>query len=50
MVTAAVTYQENPMKALILRHDAQDAIATSQALADKGFQILCVDTLSVAHA
>lgn len=38
------------MKALILRHDAQSAIATSYALAEKGFQILCVDTLAVAHA
>ncbi len=37
------------MKALILRNDAQSAIATSGALADKGFQILCVDSLTVAH-
>ncbi len=37
------------MKALILRNDAQTAIATTRALADKGFQILCVDSLTVAH-
>ncbi len=38
------------MKALILRKDGDAAIATGRALIDKGFQILCVDTLSVAHA
>ncbi len=37
------------MKALILRNDTQSAIATSGALADKGFQIHCVDSLTVAH-
>lgn len=38
------------MKALILRNDPQAAIATAHALTDKGFQILSVDTLAVAHA
>jgi hypothetical protein len=38
------------MKALILQQDADAACATSRALIDKGFQILCVETLAVAHA
>ena len=38
------------MKALILRNDPQAAVAAAHALTDKGFQILSVDTLSVAHA
>lgn len=38
------------MKALILRKDADAAVATAAALIDKGFQILCVENLSVAHA
>ncbi len=38
------------MKALILRQDAVAADVTSRALIDKGFQILCVETLAVAHA
>lgn len=38
------------MKALILRNDAQASVATARALIDKGFQILSVDTLAVAHA
>lgn len=38
------------MKALILQKDASAACATSRVLIDKGFQILCVETLAVAHA
>jgi hypothetical protein len=38
------------MKALILRQDAQAASAVSRTLMDKGFQILCVEKLDVAHA
>ena len=38
------------MKALILRQNADAACATSKVLIDKGFQILCVETLAVAHA
>jgi len=38
------------MKALILRNDADASLATAQALIDKGFQILSVDTQTVAHA
>jgi hypothetical protein len=38
------------MKALILRQDAQAAAAVSRTLMDKGFQILCVEKLDVAHA
>lgn len=38
------------MKALILRNDAEAAVATARALIDKGFQILSVDTQAVAHA
>ncbi len=38
------------MKALILQKDADAAHATSRVLIDKGFQILCVETLAVAHA
>jgi len=38
------------MKALILQKDAAAACATSRVLIDKGFQILCVETLAVAHA
>jgi hypothetical protein len=38
------------MKALILQKDADAACATSRVLIDKGFQILCVETLTVAHA
>ena len=38
------------MKALILRSDAQASVATARTLIDKGFQILSVDTLAVAHA
>ncbi len=38
------------MKALILRNDAKASVATARALIDKGFQILSVDTLAVAHA
>ena len=38
------------MKALILRQDAEAACAVSRALVDKGFQILCVEKLDVAHA
>ncbi len=37
------------MKALILRQDTDAAHATSRVLIDKGFQILCVETLAVAH-
>jgi hypothetical protein len=36
--------QENPMKALILRSDADADVATARVLTEKGFQILCVDT------
>lgn len=38
------------MKALILRNDADAGVATARALIDKGFQILSIDTLAVAHA
>ncbi|WP_375255913.1 imidazoleglycerol-phosphate dehydratase [Yoonia sp.] len=38
------------MKALILRQDPKAACATSKTLIDKGFLILCVETLAVAHA
>lgn len=38
------------MKALILRQDPDAAHATSRALMDKGFQILCIETQCVAHA
>lgn len=38
------------MKALILRNDANASLATAQALIDKGFQIMSVDTQTVAHA
>lgn len=38
------------MKALILRQDPDAADVTSRALIDKGFQILCVSSLAVAHA
>ena len=38
------------MKALILRQNAESACAISKVLIDKGFQILCVETLAVAHA
>ena len=38
------------MKALILRKDPHAAVATAHALTEKGFQILSVDTLAVAHA
>jgi len=38
------------MKALILRNDAEAGVATSRALIDKGFQVLCVETQAVAHA
>ncbi len=38
------------MKALILLNDADAAVATARTLIDKGFQILCVETLAVAHA
>jgi len=38
------------MKALILRQNPQSACAISKVLIDKGFQILCVETLAVAHA
>jgi hypothetical protein len=38
------------MKALILRQDPEAACAVSRALMDKGFQILCVEKLDVAHA
>ncbi|MEL6682395.1 MAG: hypothetical protein AAFQ09_07090 [Pseudomonadota bacterium] len=37
------------MRALILRHDPNAAIASSRALIDKGFQILCVDTRAAAE-
>lgn len=38
------------MKALILRQNPDAACETSKVLIDKGFQILCVETLAVAHA
>lgn len=38
------------MKALILRNDTKAAVATARALIDKGFQILSVDSLIVAHS
>ncbi len=38
------------MKALILRQDPDASHAISRALMDKGFQILCVEKLDVAHA
>lgn len=38
------------MKALILRHDVRAAVATSQALMDKGFQVFCAESQRVAHA
>lgn len=38
------------MKALILRRNAKAAVATAHALTEKGFQILSVDTLAVAHS
>ncbi|MEL6840230.1 MAG: hypothetical protein AAFP85_13125 [Pseudomonadota bacterium] len=37
------------MRALILRNDPNAAVASSRALIDKGFQILCVDTRAVAE-
>ena len=37
------------MKALILRNDSDAAVTSSQALLDKGFQILCVDKRDVAE-
>lgn len=37
------------MRALILQDDANAAVASSRALIDKGFQILCVDTREVAE-
>ncbi|WP_296428585.1 imidazoleglycerol-phosphate dehydratase [Yoonia sp.] len=38
------------MKALILRSEAESAAACAQALINKGFQVLCVETRRVAHA
>ncbi|MGJ8622523.1 MAG: imidazoleglycerol-phosphate dehydratase [Yoonia sp.] len=38
------------MKALILRQDPHAACAISKVLIDKVFQILCVESLAVAHA
>lgn len=37
------------MKALILRNDSDAAVTSSQALLDKGFQILCVEKRDVAE-
>ncbi|MDX8348331.1 imidazoleglycerol-phosphate dehydratase [Cognatiyoonia sp. IB215446] len=37
------------MRALILRHDPIAAVASSRALIEKGFQILCVDTRAAAE-
>ncbi|MDX8351281.1 imidazoleglycerol-phosphate dehydratase [Cognatiyoonia sp. IB215182] len=37
------------MRALILRHDPNAAVASSRALIEKGFQILCVDTRAAAE-
>jgi ActR/RegA family two-component response regulator len=42
--------QENPMKAMILRDDAADAVQTSRILASKGFQTLCVTSRDIAQA
>jgi hypothetical protein len=42
--------QENPMKAMILRDDAADAVRTAHILADKGFQTLCVASRDIAQA
>ncbi len=49
VATIAAIYQENPMRALILRNDPNAAVASSRALIDKGFQILCVDTRQAAE-
>ena len=38
------------MKALILRNDAEAAVATARTLIDQGFHIMSVDTLDVAKA
>ncbi len=38
------------MKALLLRHDVEAAAGDAQALIDKGFQVVCVETRNVAHA
>lgn len=38
------------MKALILRKDVSAAVSITQALIDKGFQVLCVESQAVAHA
>jgi len=37
------------MKALILRADPSASVATAHALTDKGFQVLCLQSLTVAH-
>lgn len=50
MSEEAAIFQENPMKALILRNEANDAVATARVLIEKAVQILCVETPSVAHA
>jgi hypothetical protein len=42
--------QENPMKAMILRADAADAVQTAHILASKGFQTLCVTSRDLAQA
>jgi hypothetical protein len=38
------------MKALILRSDADAAVATARVLIEKGFQVLCVESHKVAYA
>lgn len=38
------------MKALVLRDDAEAAAGDAQALIEKGFQVVCVETRKVAHA
>ncbi|MEO1638070.1 MAG: hypothetical protein AAFU41_02330 [Pseudomonadota bacterium] len=38
------------MKALILRADPDASVATAHALTEKGFQVLCLQSQTVAHA
>ncbi len=47
---SAANHQENPMKALVLRQDAKRAAKATQALINKGFQVVCVETRQTAHA
>ncbi|MEM8538584.1 MAG: hypothetical protein AAGF56_12085 [Pseudomonadota bacterium] len=38
------------MKALILRSDPDAALATAQVMTKRGFQVMCLQSLTVAHA